>query len=64
MLNSSKSNEIHNGSAEMDTEEKAFRDAYPGFNNTSILDKLRATEYALLDEQKHVYLDYTGGALC
>ena len=63
MLNSSKSNEIHNGSAEMDTEEKAFRDAYPDFNNTSILDKLRATEYARLDEQKHVYLDYTGGGL-
>jgi molybdenum cofactor sulfurtransferase len=63
MLNSSKSNEIHNESDEMDTEEKAFRDAYPDCNNTSIFDKLRATEYARLDEQQHVYLDYTGGGL-
>ncbi|HYX50249.1 MAG TPA: aminotransferase class V-fold PLP-dependent enzyme, partial [Ktedonobacteraceae bacterium] len=50
-------------SAERVTAEKAFRDAYPAFNNTSILEELRATEYARLDELKHNYLDYTGGGL-
>jgi selenocysteine lyase/cysteine desulfurase len=30
---------------------------------TAILDELRATEYARLDECGHVYLDYTGGSL-
>jgi selenocysteine lyase/cysteine desulfurase len=47
----------------MGTLEKAFREAYPDFNNTNILDELRATEYARLDELKHIYLDYTGGGL-
>jgi molybdenum cofactor sulfurtransferase len=30
---------------------------------TAILDELRATEYARLDESGQVYLDYTGGGL-
>jgi selenocysteine lyase/cysteine desulfurase len=47
----------------MGTAEKAFREAYPDFTSTSILDELRATEYARLDELKHIYLDYTGGGL-
>jgi hypothetical protein len=41
----------------MGTAEKAFREAYPDFNSTSILDELRATEYTRLDELKHIYLD-------
>jgi molybdenum cofactor sulfurtransferase len=41
----------------------AFRQKYPTFDSTRILDELRATEYARLDTQKHVYLDYTGGGL-
>ena len=28
-----------------------------------LLDELRATEYARLDQQQHIYLDYTGGGL-
>jgi selenocysteine lyase/cysteine desulfurase len=47
----------------MSTLEKAFREAYPDFNNTFILDVLRASEYARLDELKHIYLDYTGAGL-
>jgi len=43
--------------------EAAFLKAYPSFESTSRLDELRATEYARLDEQGHVYLDYTGGGL-
>ncbi len=33
------------------------------YHATEKLDALRATEYARLDAQKHVYLDYTGGGL-
>ncbi len=43
--------------------EAAFRAAYPAFAQTTILDELRATEYARLDRDGHVYLDYTGGGL-
>src|SRR5439155_9234650 len=35
----------------------------PTFDATQSLDRLRATEYARLDAQQHVYLDYTGGGL-
>ena len=41
----------------------AFRQKFPTFDATQSLDHLRATEYARLDAQQHVYLDYTGGGL-
>lgn len=41
----------------------AFRQQYPTFDTTHILDELRATDYARLDNQRQVYLDYTGGGL-
>ena len=63
MQNKSKNSPTHYSSTEMGTAEKAFRKAFPDFNSTSILDELRATEYARLDEQRHIYLDYTGGGL-
>lgn len=40
-----------------------FVQAYPAYAGTSALDDLRAREYARLDEQGQVYLDYTGGSL-
>ncbi len=40
-----------------------FLAAYPGYEATSRLDELRATEYSYLDEGGHVYLDYTGAGL-
>jgi molybdenum cofactor sulfurtransferase len=43
--------------------EKLFLNKYPEYSDTAILDQLRAIDYARLDEQKHVYLDYTGGNL-
>jgi molybdenum cofactor sulfurtransferase len=43
--------------------ERAFLDAHPAYAGTEILDELRATEYARLDETGNVYLDYTGGSL-
>ncbi len=40
-----------------------FLTAYPDFKGTQKIDALRAEEYSRLDEQGHVYLDYTGGGL-
>ncbi|MEP7364733.1 MAG: aminotransferase class V-fold PLP-dependent enzyme [Acidobacteriota bacterium] len=40
-----------------------FLAGYPSYRETSVLDELRATEYRRLDEQRQVYLDYTGGSL-
>jgi selenocysteine lyase/cysteine desulfurase len=40
-----------------------FHAAHPGYAATARLDELRATQYAYLDEDKHVYLDYTGSGL-
>jgi len=53
----------HFNAPSMQSEEQAFRQAYPAFESTSILDHLRATEYTRLDELEHTYLDYTGGGL-
>jgi len=36
---------------------------YPAYLDTVKLDALRASEFSRLDEQGHVYLDYTGGGL-
>ncbi|PHH91321.1 hypothetical protein CDD83_969 [Cordyceps sp. RAO-2017] len=41
----------------------AIKEAYPDYSTTRRLDELRATEYSYLDEQGHVYLDYTGAGL-
>ena len=41
----------------------SFRRNYPAFGATSLLDGLRATEYARLDALGQIYLDYTGGGL-
>ncbi len=63
MQHTSKNSPTHYSSTEMGTAEKVFREAYSDFNSTSILDELRATEYARLNELKHIYLDYTGAGL-
>jgi selenocysteine lyase/cysteine desulfurase len=41
----------------------AFLQAYPAYGATGQLDTLRASEYARLDQQRQVYLDYTGGGV-
>jgi molybdenum cofactor sulfurtransferase len=46
--------------------ENAYADflaRYPSYQKTASLDTLRATEYRRLQDQRHVYLDYTGGSL-
>jgi molybdenum cofactor sulfurtransferase len=40
-----------------------FLGATPSFHATAAVDRLRATEYARLDERGSVYLDYTGGSM-
>jgi len=47
----------------MHAAEAAFRQRYPAFVHTSLLDDLRQREYARLDQQGHLYLDFTGGSL-
>ena len=44
-------------------EPPGFLSAYPSYRSTTLLDKLRATEYSYLDADGHVYLDYTGAGL-
>jgi molybdenum cofactor sulfurtransferase len=47
----------------LDSDFEAFLRKWPAFASTSHLDELRATDYARLDKQGHIYLDYTGGGL-
>lgn len=53
----------HHQSEQVDAAFQRFRQIYPAYDTTRTLDALRATEYARLDRQGHVYLDYTGGSL-
>jgi len=48
---------------ERPSEPPGFLSAYPGYQSTRLLDRLRATEYAYLDAGGHIYLDYTGAGL-
>lgn len=43
--------------------ERIFRKTYPTYEETALIDHLRATDYATLDKEGHIYLDYTGGGL-
>lgn len=49
--------------AGLETARREFLRDFPAFTATSVLDELRARGYSRLDEQGHVYLDYTGGGL-
>ena len=49
--------------AELDEEYDCFSQQYSAYASTASLDELRAKDYARLDQQNHVYLDYTGGGL-
>lgn len=43
--------------------EASFRHRHPGYAGTAVLDDLRTTDFARLDRDGHVYLDYTGGGM-
>ncbi|MCC6804980.1 MAG: aminotransferase class V-fold PLP-dependent enzyme [Anaerolineae bacterium] len=47
----------------MDEEYDCFIERYPAYAATAVLDQLRATDYARLDQSGQIYLDYTGGSL-
>lgn len=53
----------HFNSKNMPEAEQAFRQSYPTYERTTLLDELRAKDYARLDDLGHIYLDYTGGGL-
>lgn len=47
-------------------QERSFEDFlthYKDYEETSLLDEVRKSEFSRLDEQQHIYLDYTGGGL-
>ncbi len=46
-----------------DKDRGAFEAAWPAWYETTAIDQLRADQFARLDQQRHVYLDYTGGGL-
>src|SRR6266487_2055074 len=43
--------------------EAAFRRAHPRYDDTTVLDELRRSDFTRLDTGGHVYLDYTGAGL-
>ena len=45
------------------SERVAFLNAYPEYDETGILDRLRRADFSRLDNNKQIYLDYTGGGL-
>lgn len=47
----------------VDRAESDFRAAYPAYESTAQLDRLRLSDYTRLDAKGHTYLDYTGGGL-
>ena len=47
----------------LETAHAHFLETHPVYAATAHLRDLRATEYARLDRQGHIYLDYTGGSL-
>ncbi|HLV98175.1 MAG TPA: aminotransferase class V-fold PLP-dependent enzyme [Ktedonobacterales bacterium] len=54
---------VRYSTAQMDAALATFRQQYPAFEDTRLLDDLRATDYARLDNEGQLYLDYTGGGL-
>src|SRR5271166_6024220 len=51
------------GETAMATALSDFEQRYPAYTRTTVLDDLRARDYARLDATGHVYLDYTGGCM-
>lgn len=49
--------------AQQETASQQFRQAYPAYQRTQALTRLRQTDYRRLDAQHQIYLDYTGGGL-
>ncbi|MDP6455054.1 MAG: aminotransferase class V-fold PLP-dependent enzyme [SAR202 cluster bacterium] len=54
---------VQNSQPHMDSALADFLQAYPDFETTRFMDDLRKREFSRLDEQGHIYLDYTGGGL-
>ena len=50
-------------SSEMNSAYDEFLRTHPDFAKTAMLDEWRKKEYGRLDENRQIYLDYTGGGL-
>ena len=48
---------------DLESAQAEFLRTYPSYAGTSVLDEVRAREFARLDRHGHIYLDYTGGGL-
>jgi selenocysteine lyase/cysteine desulfurase len=46
-----------------DIDYQAFLEQCPEYRETAAIDELRRSQFSRLDDQGHVYLDYTGGGL-
>ena len=57
------SNQVMKAEASSDLSLQALLAAHPSYAGTTALDDLRRREYARLDAQGHVYLDYTAAGL-
>lgn len=44
-------------------DEQRFKDRYPLYESTLPVDRLRQTQFARLENSKHVYVDYMGACL-
>jgi len=47
----------------IEEEKQKFLTEYPNFQKSSVLDEIRKVDYSNLDQQNHVYLDFTGAGL-
>ena len=54
---------VNYSSSKMDAALQAFQQACKAFEATRFLDDLRQSDYARLDKNDQIYLDYTGGGL-
>lgn len=51
------------GSQEYSAALQGFMQRFPQYSQSDRLDRLREQEFSRLDQQNHIYLDYTGGSL-
>ncbi len=62
-LSSNKNTAVTYPPDQQETAYQQFLQHYPTYKTTQTLTALRQTDYKRLDEQKQIYLDYTGGGL-
>jgi hypothetical protein len=59
----SETNPLKNDRSVYKADYAAFIERYPVYKETSVLDRLRKSEFGRLEKAKEVYVDYMGGCL-